>query len=636
MPYYYVSTTGNDGNDGTAPDNDHAWATIQYGISTISAGDVLGVIPGIYDENLVTGANHGTAENKFIVTAYGEGAVIVRPTGGTMALYVRGNYWRFNRFAFDGANLSSSTVQFRLVTYGELFYSIVINNPNNEGLYILDVDNQYIYNCLIAHNEANGLIAIKTATDTAVHLKNTSIFSNKKYGVYIGANCTLNYDYNLIFGNRDIPADNINIDGTGNDGGHNIIDVGPKCTSYTTNQGIICAGLDDYDISYFNDVAAAAEAAGGRVTVWHSYQAVDDIDDLQGLHDAGHEISLQGWSSQRLTNLNAFDIQYTGEAATCVMTVAASGITLNSSNDAEDHTIDLTAAANDHLSELIATIHGYANYTCTIAAQTESGVLSKSLADIADQDVKTASYTAQFDKRRLVNSEVGDKVTWLENNVTGLTVKTMAYQGGENDIDIQGYVRDLGLQGARAISAAGSRVLSSVEIYEVFGLHVVNLTGATEAIVRRNARHIAQLAKAWGMLLVVYSHHAAEITAANYGYLIDEWIKDSEITFQLFKDAVSSVRASHSTADNEITWTKTYPDIHDYSLQDDSPCIGAGIDVGLTEDYLGNLVTPGADPDIGAYEYQDEGWSAGKVLGVEDIAKIMDIDIANISKVMGI
>jgi len=32
----------------------------------------------------------------------------------------------------------------------------------------------------------------------------------------------------------------------------------------------------------------------------------------------------------------------------------------------------------------------------------------------------------------------------------------------------------------------------------------------------------------------------------------------------------------------------------------------------------------------------DLGWSAGKVLGVEDIAKIMDIDIANISKVMGI
>ena len=40
----------------------------------------------------------------------------------------------------------------------------------------------------------------------------------------------------------------------------------------------------------------------------------------------------------------------------------------------------------------------------------------------------------------------------------------------------------------------------------------------------------------------------------------------------------------------------------DFHLQATSPCINAGVDVGLTEDYDGNLVPQGATPDIGAYE----------------------------------
>lgn len=41
---------------------------------------------------------------------------------------------------------------------------------------------------------------------------------------------------------------------------------------------------------------------------------------------------------------------------------------------------------------------------------------------------------------------------------------------------------------------------------------------------------------------------------------------------------------------------------HDYTLQDDSPCINIGVNVGLTADYLGNAMV--GVPDIGAYEFQ--------------------------------
>jgi len=39
----------------------------------------------------------------------------------------------------------------------------------------------------------------------------------------------------------------------------------------------------------------------------------------------------------------------------------------------------------------------------------------------------------------------------------------------------------------------------------------------------------------------------------------------------------------------------------DYRLQAGSPCINAGVDIGLTTDYAGNAIV--GLPDIGAYEY---------------------------------
>jgi len=61
-----------------------------------------------------------------------------------------------------------------------------------------------------------------------------------------------------------------------------------------------------------------------------------------------------------------------------------------------------------------------------------------------------------------------------------------------------------------------------------------------------------------------------------------------------------------SLGTGEIGQDPKFQDLNngDYHLEGDSPCIDAGTDLSLTQDYDGNPVPSGYAPDIGAYEYQ--------------------------------
>ena len=74
--------------------------------------------------------------------------------------------------------------------------------------------------------------------------------------------------------------------------------------------------------------------------------------------------------------------------------------------------------------------------------------------------------------------------------------------------------------------------------------------------------------------------------------------------YNCFQDAAKS--GSGTYTDTGTLWATdplfTSPTTGGFTLQAISPCINAGMDVGLTEDYAGNPIW--GLPDIGAYEYQ--------------------------------
>jgi hypothetical protein len=66
---------------------------------------------------------------------------------------------------------------------------------------------------------------------------------------------------------------------------------------------------------------------------------------------------------------------------------------------------------------------------------------------------------------------------------------------------------------------------------------------------------------------------------------------------------ISGTTPINYTLNNNITGNPLFVSASDFHLQSSSPCINKGVDVGLTKDYEGNIVS--SVPDIGVYEFNN-------------------------------
>ena len=115
----YVSTAGNDTNDGTGPDRSHAWRTLSHASSTIGCGQELIVMAGSYASDNINMGQTCSAEKKAVVmVSPGDTATITSlPARANQALFLTGTY-----IVIDGIVSAASSSQ-----HGE-YIGVIVGN----------------------------------------------------------------------------------------------------------------------------------------------------------------------------------------------------------------------------------------------------------------------------------------------------------------------------------------------------------------------------------------------------------------------------------------------------------------------------------------------------------------------------
>jgi len=171
---YYVSPTGNDSNDGSAADDDHAWLTIPNFYNTggrISAGDTVNVLAGTYNQKVrFYNFSGGDEDNVTLIRAYNDANVIIDGTGfdiweGGALVMSNSSYIKFYGLTIRNINMTGYEYSMSAVVFnGDAKHNEMVNctvyNCWGAGIGVgadsCLVDSCLVYNCCENNNRDEG------------------------------------------------------------------------------------------------------------------------------------------------------------------------------------------------------------------------------------------------------------------------------------------------------------------------------------------------------------------------------------------------------------------------------------------------------------------------------------------------
>lgn len=603
MATYYVDTASATGGNGTTQALSGANCAFQTIAQVVgkaggySAGDHILFKRGCTWAERLNLASSGSAGNPVVYDVYGEGNLPATITGGATG----NSLYSLNRNNIT-VNHLTFTSKYALMdgsTSITLNYC-VIKNTNSFGFRANNSATATLNNCLIYNCFESG---IYSATLSHIIVRNCMMLGcagRVSYGVDIGTG-TIDIDYSLVSGNNYYYTNpNITNKAGITVGAHVLQDLNPRIYSYPSNQAYFTISLDGSDTTYMRNVAQVLNPLGVHITCYIVGSAIttqNQIDDIIAIASAGNEIGLHSWSHTDLTLAALFTVTTTNASATIRVNAAGKQLILSTTTPGNAVTVDWNAS-DKTLGDLKTAVAGH-GWTIT----DDSGLMSNAikLSSLADTGgAVTLPHDCTVDTTAFWTDEILDTQAWLLATI-GVNAKTMSYPSGQVNDTLKAWIRDnTTLIGGRGmIAALPSYTLNSLDIWNV----QTTIPGLTtdEPTARQWARHMAIFSRTVGTIFGYYANFVTEVDLNEWTWFAEE-MKLMGMTILTFSEAITAIRADHSTADG-ITYTKTYSDVSDFRLQAGSPAINAGAVIsGQTTDYIGKPVAN--PPDIGSHEYR--------------------------------
>ena len=593
--YYVDCNAANDNGAGTSAET--AWKTIAKANSiSFVAGDVVQFTRGCTWAETLTPKTSGNEGNPILFSAYGSGA-LPKILGGTQGLLVSSkNHLSFQYLDFAKlVNLAGTDL---------VLSHCLIRNSNGHGVYVNTGSTVRIDHSAITSAALYGLDIFGSTT-----LHNSVVAGNGRssYGnIQVQPSGTLDYDYNILVGGGTVwgvgTGVGVSAGGTATNGGHNLQQI-PEFYSYDNNDAHFVLTSDDSDVDYWEDLASTLPS-GTHFTMFLVFDQLlkGEAARVATLAASDNEVASHTYHHNNVTATTAFSLTSTNANPTIAIDRETKTLTLHTDTPGNSVTLDWSMS-NLSKADLQSAVAGK-GWTLSYDAQVY-GLWLKALADSSGP--QAVPYSALFDQTAYLESEINDSIAEI-TSITDSVPITLSYPWGVNNNEVQAYLRDLGVTGARGTyQSVGTennptRYLSSVDLYNVQTISSGMWVGdGSEASIRAAARNLYVFAKSQGMIVSLLVHKATEATAQQVNWLVDE-IQRAGGQWETFGQVMTDIRTDHSTTDG-MTYTKSYADAGDFRLTDRSPAIDSGtITPGITTDILGNPIY-GA-PDIGAYEYQ--------------------------------
>lgn len=477
-------------------------------------------------------------------------------------------------------------------------------------------------------------------TQSAIELKNCRAYANRTYGL-MDNTAAVTYSYCHFYANNLATGITTDVAGTPGpiDAGNNVpADTPPRVRGFMQYPARITLTYDDPGLvdgsqQYIDALLQLFQVKGvplsiAVVTGYPLSQTL--VPKFQSWIDAGWDVNAHSASHQYFVYPNAFTLQYTGTAAASVtLTIANKQFTITAPGDPAAQVnwdlsssgTDLVPTGLDTIGGLIYTLNQRGVFSVMQDSHLQTGVKSEDLADVPAQDIKSAPFTLQIDKPRLMADEMGWAMAWMNANLRGLPAERVyVYPGTYEDATTEGIAVAAGYAGARGAGVmqpspnAATVGATGINVQNILSQGIApHFQNLTDTQLSNKIRALAFKSAVWGVPYGLF-WHMNELSWHEVAVMLDA-LKASGATLMSNTELVTYLRSAEAQSGTTFYAISGTGPAVDARPTESSPVVNAGalLSPEFKYDLMGTDQTQfGAHWEIGAYGFVPESLGRAK------------------------